>query len=108
MPIAQKFHCPDCGQEMQRRPGGRCPHCGADVRAHVEEERDRETRIEKVVAVISTILVLGLSLFAGGCTIAEGVLVYAIAGAAVWYWGKATFEAGGASEETKSSGGRSS
>ena len=92
MPVAQKFHCPDCRQEMVRRPGGHCPHCGADVRQHVEEERDRETRIEKVVAVISTVLVLGLSVFAGGCSLVEGVMVYAVAGAIVWYWGKKTFE----------------
>ncbi len=91
MPIAQKFNCPDCGVEMKRRPGGKCPQCGADVREHVQEERDREEQIEKVVAVFSTILVLGLSLFAGGCSIVEGVLVYAIAGAAVWYWGRGTF-----------------
>jgi hypothetical protein len=92
MPIAQKFHCPACGLEMPTRPGGRCPHCSADVREHVTEERDRETRIEKVVAVLSTILVLGVSLFAGGCSVVEGVMVYAIAGAIVWYWGKKTFQ----------------
>lgn len=76
---------------MERRPAGRCPHCGADVRRHVQEERDRETTIEKVVAVISTILVIGLSLFAGGCTIFEGVIVYAVAGVLVWWWGRKTF-----------------
>ncbi len=91
MPIAQKFFCPECGVEMVRRPGGRCPQCNADVRQHVQEEREHETKIEKVVAVISTILVIGLSLMVGGCTIVEGVLVYAIAGALVWYWGKHTF-----------------
>ena len=97
MPIAQKFYCPECRREMVRRPAGRCPHCGADVRQHVEVERDRETRIEKVVAVIGTFLVIGLSVFAGGCSVVEGVLVYAVAGAIVWYWGKKTFE--GAGEE---------
>jgi hypothetical protein len=76
---------------MVRRPGGRCPECKADVRRHVQEERDRETRIEKVVAVISTILVVGLSLFAGGCSVVEGALAYAVAGAAIWYWGRRTF-----------------
>lgn len=91
MPIAQKFHCPDCGVEMKRRPGGKCPECGADVREHVQEERDREEQIEKVVAVISTVLVVALSLFAGGCSIVEGIVVYAIAGLAVWYWGRGTF-----------------
>ncbi len=77
---------------MERRPAGRCPHCGTDVRHHVETERDRETAIEKVVAVISTILVIALSLFAGGCTIFEGVIVYVIAGVLVWWWGRRTFD----------------
>ncbi len=76
---------------MKRRPGGKCPECGADVRDHVQDERDREEQIEKVVAVISTVLVLALSLFAGGCSIVEGFLVYAVAGVAVWYWGRGTF-----------------
>ncbi len=91
MPIAQKFYCPECRAEMTRRPGGKCPECGTDVREHVHDERDREERIEKVVAVISTVLVLALSLFAGGCSIIEGVVVYAVAGIAVWYWGRGTF-----------------
>ena len=91
MPILQQFDCPACGRRMERRPAGRCPHCGADVRRHVQEERERETAIEKVVAVIGTILVLGLSLFAGGCTVVEGVIVYAVAGVIVWWWGRRTF-----------------
>jgi hypothetical protein len=91
MPVLQKFHCPECGVEMTRRPAGRCPSCKTDVREHVAEERDRETRIEKVMAVVATVLVLGLSLFAGGCSVVEGVLVYAAAGVLVWYWGKRTF-----------------
>jgi hypothetical protein len=61
------------------------------VREHVLHERQRETRIERVVAVVSTILVLGVSLFAGGCTVVEGVIAYAIAGAAMWIVAKKTF-----------------
>ena len=76
---------------MKRRPAGRCPSCGTDVRRHVRAERDRETRIEQVVAVIATMLVLALSLFAGGCNLVEGVLVYAVAGVLVWFWGRGTF-----------------
>jgi uncharacterized paraquat-inducible protein A len=91
MPIAPKYFCPECGAEMKRRPEGKCPRCRADVREHVREERDRETRIEKVVAVIATIMVLSLSLFAGGCSVVEGVVMYAILGAIVWYWGRNTF-----------------
>ena len=54
-------------------------------------ERERETRIEKVVAVVSTILVLGVSLFVGGCTVVEGAIAYAIAGAVMWIIAKRTF-----------------
>src|SRR4029453_8939893 len=91
MPLLQKQNCPSCGQPMDRHPAGRFPHCGTDGRRHVQEERDRETAIEKVVAVISTMLVIGLSLFVGGCTVVEGVLVYAAAGVLVWWWGRRTF-----------------
>jgi len=91
MPIPPKYFCPECGVEMKRRPEGKCPECGLDVRQHVQEERERETRIEKVVAVIGTIMVLALSLFAGGCSVAEGVVMYAVLGAIVWYWGRNTF-----------------
>ena len=91
MPIAYRHYCSECGERMRRRPGGKCPHCGADVLAQVNEERDREEQIEKVVAVLSTVMVLALSLFAGGCSIVEGVVIYAIVGTCVWYWGRGTF-----------------
>ena len=91
MPVSSTILCPECDAPLVRKPGGRCPSCGADVRAHVVHERERETRIERVVAVISTILVLGVSLFAGGCTIVEGVAAYAIAGAVMWVVAKKTF-----------------
>jgi len=91
MPVTSKLSCPECDAPLIRKPGGRCPNCGADVRAHVVQERERETRIEQVVAVVSTVLVLGVSLFAGGCTIVEGVAAYAIAGAIMWWAAKKTF-----------------
>jgi len=91
MPVAAKITCPECDAPLVRKPGGRCPNCGTDVREHVVQARDRETRIEQVVAVISTVLVLGVSLFAGGCTIVEGVAAYAIAGAVMWVVAKKTF-----------------
>jgi hypothetical protein len=69
------------------------------VRQHVDRERDRETTIEKVVAIISTILVVGLSLFAGGCSVVEGVIAYAVAGAIIWYWGTRTFGKGSGARE---------
>jgi len=91
MPISTTVTCPECDAPLVRKPGGRCPSCGADVREHVLRQRHREKRIEQVVAVVSTILVLGVSLFVGGCTIVEGVLAYAVAGAAMWWFAKRTF-----------------
>lgn len=91
MPIATKVDCPECDQPLIRRPGGCCPNCGTDVRDHVLKARLREKRIEQVVAVVSTILVLGVSLFAGGCTVVEGVIAYAVAGGVMWVLAKKTF-----------------
>jgi len=91
MPIHAPISCPQCHQVLHRRPGGRCPQCGADVRAHVEHERDRETRTEQIVAVISTLLVIGVSLFVGGCNVIEGVIAYAVAGGIMWIVAKRTF-----------------
>jgi hypothetical protein len=91
MPVSSQIACPECDAPLIRKPGGRCPSCGADVREHVLRERQRETRIEKVVAVVSTILVLGVSLFVGGCTVVEGAIAYAIAGAVMWVIAKRTF-----------------
>ncbi len=91
MPVRSQITCPACEAPLIRKPGGRCVSCGADVRAHVLYERAREARIERIVAVMSTVLVLSVSLFAGGCTIVEGVIAYAIAGAAMWFIAKRTF-----------------
>lgn len=91
MPVTTKLICPECDVVLTRRPAGRCPSCGEDVRDHVLRQRARETRIDKVVAIISTILVLGVSLFVGGCTVVEGAAAYAIAGAAMWVFAKKTF-----------------
>jgi hypothetical protein len=57
----------------------------------VVQERERETRIERVVAVFSTILVVGVSLLVGGCTVVEGVIAYAVAGILMWVLAKRTF-----------------
>ena len=91
MPLVTQITCPSCKAPLVRRPGGHCPQCGADVRAHVKQERERETRIDQVVAVISTILVVGVSLFVGGCTVVEGVVAYVVAGAVMWFLAKRTF-----------------
>jgi hypothetical protein len=61
------------------------------VTEFVVAERDREERIEKVVAIISTILVVTVMILGGGLGVVEGVLMYAAAGALVWYLAKGTF-----------------
>jgi ribosomal protein S27E len=91
MPVTQKIYCPSCGDLLVRKPGGRCPACGAAVAAHVGRERDREVRIEKVVAVISTALVLLVSILTLGIGLLEGVLAYAVAGALIWFVARRTF-----------------
>ena len=91
MPIFRRIDCPQCGKRLVRKPAGRCPECGADVRHHVQEEREKETRIDQVIAVVSTILVIALFLFIGGLKAFEGVAAYALAGAVIWWLAKRTF-----------------
>ena len=91
MPIAPKVQCPSCHAPLVRKPGGRCPACGTSVAAHVVSERAREERIERVVAVVATVLVLGISLLTFGWSVLEGVLAYAAAGALVWVLARKTF-----------------
>ncbi|MFI5396805.1 MAG: hypothetical protein ACHQ9S_14815 [Candidatus Binatia bacterium] len=91
MPVAPTVDCPSCRAPLVRKPGGRCPNCGADIREHVQHERERETRVDQVVAIISTLLVLGVSLFIGGCSLVQGVLAYAAAGAVMWLVARKTF-----------------
>lgn len=91
MPVHNYPPCPGCGEKLIRKPAGRCPHCGAEVAQFVADERDRETRIEQVVAVVSTILVVTVMVLGGGLGLFEGVLMYAAAGAFVWYLAKGTF-----------------
>ncbi len=91
MPLAIPVDCPACGVRLHRKPGGRCPECGADVTQHVTTTRTREERIERVVAVVSTVLVLAVLLLGGGIGLAEGVLAYAIGGALVWFLAKRLF-----------------
>ena len=58
---------------------------------HVAHVRAREERIEKIVAVIGTVLVLGVLLLAGVRGLFEGIMMYAAAGAAMFYLAKKTF-----------------
>ena len=91
MPLVTHPPCPGCGKPLVRKPAGRCPDCGAAVAAYVTDVRDREERAEKVVAVISTILVVALFLWAGGFGLVEGVAAYAVAGLVVWVVAQKTF-----------------
>lgn len=91
MPIRSVPPCPGCGCPLVRKPAGRCPECGADVAAYVTAARERETRIEKAVGIVSTILVVIVLVLGGGLGLVEGVAMYAAAGALVWYLAKGTF-----------------
>jgi hypothetical protein len=101
MPLVSRPPCPGCGRPLVRKPAGCCPECGADVTAYVTREREREERIERVVAVISTILVITLFVFSAGLGLLEGVLAYAIAGTAVWVFAQKTFWSRRAPREEK-------
>lgn len=91
MPLRQKIDCPGCGAPLVRKPGGRCPACGARVAEHVERERAREERIERVVAIIGTALMLLVFLMTAGLGLVEGVAAYAGAGAVMFFLAKRTF-----------------
>ena len=91
MPIRQRIDCPECGAPLVRKPGGRCPSCGTQVAQHVQAARSREDRIEKVVAVVGTGLVLVVFVLTAGLGLVEGVLAYAAAGAAMFYLARKTF-----------------
>ncbi len=91
MAVSTKIDCPACGKPLVRKPAGRCPHCGEPITEHVARARAREKRIEQVIAIVATILVLALFLWAGDFGLLEGIAVYAAVGVGVWYWGKATF-----------------
>jgi hypothetical protein len=57
-----------------RKPGGRCPQCGVEVARHVEAARAREERIERVVAVVGTVLMLLVFASTAGLGLIEGVV----------------------------------
>lgn len=91
MPLISRPPCPHCGKPLVRKPAGRCPECGGAVADYVAAERDREERIERVVAVISTALVLVVLVLFGGLGLVEGILAYAVGGAVVWVLAQRTF-----------------
>jgi hypothetical protein len=61
------------------------------VARHVEETRAREERIERVVAVVGTMLVLLVFVTTAGLGLVEGALAYGGAGAAMFFLAKRTF-----------------
>ncbi len=99
MSLHLRIPCPQCGKILYRKRDGQCPSCATPVSAHVEEVRDREERIEKIVAVIGTALVLVVLMLAGGVGLFEGVIMYGVAGATMFYLAKKTFKPNAQSEE---------
>jgi len=91
VPIRQRVACPGCGAELRRKPGGRCPACNTAVTEHVQTVRDREERIERVVAVVGTVLVAAVLGLTAGVGLIEGALAYAGAGAVMFYLARKTF-----------------
>ena len=91
MPLRQRIDCPQCGNELVRKPGGRCPSCGVAVGRHVQAERDREERIERVVAVVGTLLVVVVFALTSGLGAIEGIAAYAGAGAIMFYLARKSF-----------------
>src|SRR5439155_427042 len=79
------------GQQLFRPAGGPCRVCGGDVARHVEATQAREERIERVVAVIGSALVVLVFAVTTGLGLIEGVLAYAGAGALVFYLARKTF-----------------
>ena len=91
MPLRLKVTCPQCGLPLVRKPGGRCASCGTPVAAHVQGAQAREERIERVVAVIGTALVVLIFVFTAGLGLVEGILAYAGAGAVIFFLARKTF-----------------
>lgn len=74
-----------------RKPGGRCPGCGVAVNQHVQAARDREERIERVVAVVGTAAVVAVFAMTAGLGLIEGIAAYAGAGALMFWLARKTF-----------------
>jgi hypothetical protein len=57
----------------------------------VQAVRDREERIERVVAVVGTVMVAATLALTSGLGLLEGVLAYGGAGAVMFYLARKTF-----------------
>jgi len=93
MPLRTKIECPACHTDLIVKRGGKCPNCGIPISEHVARVRARERLIEQVVAIIGSLLVLALFLTTTGISLGliEGVGVYALVGAAMFYLARKTF-----------------
>jgi hypothetical protein len=91
MPLRTKIECPECETDLVVKRGGVCPNCGAPITEHVARMRARERRIEQVVAVVATVLVIGLFLGTSGATLFEGIAAYAAVGATMYWLARRTF-----------------
>ena len=91
MPLRTKIECPECGADLVVKRGGVCLNCGARISEHVGRVRAREKRIEQVVAVVATVLVVGVAVVTSGATLLEGIAAYAIVGAVMYYLACRTF-----------------
>jgi hypothetical protein len=91
VPLRTKIECPQCNADLVVKRGGVCPSCGARISEHVARVRAREKRIEQVVAVIGTVMVVGVALVTSGATLLEGVAAYAIVGGVMYFLARRTF-----------------
>jgi hypothetical protein len=93
MPLRTKIECPSCHHDLVVKRGGKCPNCGAPISEHVARVRARERRIEQVVAIIGSLMVLALFLATTGVTLGlfEGAAVYAAVGALMFFIARRTF-----------------
>ena len=91
MPLRTKIECPECEADLTVKRGGVCPKCGARITEHVARMQRRERRIEQIVAIIGTALVVGLFLATSGASLFEGVAAYAIAGGVMYFLAQRTF-----------------
>jgi len=91
VPLRLKVACPHCGAPLARKPGGCCPSCGGSVARHVGDAMAREERIERVIAVVGTALVVLVFAFTAGLGLLEGILAYAAVGTVVFFLARKTF-----------------
>jgi hypothetical protein len=91
MPIRTRIECPNCETDLVIKRGGVCPNCGARITEHVARVRARERRIEQVLAIAASALVLALFLITSGIGLLEGVAVYATVGSVIFFLARRTF-----------------